>query len=140
MRCLYSLSVCLSDFLVKPNLITSLFCLFKVLGFSGSLLGSLTNSEHLSVLLCGHHGDNGVGSHTEVVSWQTGPETRDSLSGDRLLRRINNVLVGERAVGIGRLLLQLRLQIVEGKGTDGRAHSRDHRRAEVDLEGGSFRA
>mmetsp|Transcript_637 Transcript_637/g.862 ORF Transcript_637/g.862 Transcript_637/m.862 type:complete len:375 (+) Transcript_637:179-1303(+) len=95
----------------------------------------LADAENPSVLLGGEKSDDGVGTHSEVVGGETGPEASDALLGHGFGEAVTDGGVGELAVGASLLLLHLRLDVIEGEGANGSGHGRDHRAAELDLEG-----
>ena len=102
------------------------------LSLSCSLL--LTDTEHLSVLLGGEKSDDSVGSHSEVVGGETGPEASHALLGQRLLQAVGDILVRHLTVSISLLLLHLRLEVVEGQGTESGSNGSQHRATELDLQ------
>ena len=95
----------------------------------------LADAEELSVLLGSQESDDGVGTNSEVVGWQAGPEASDTLLGHRNADAIHYLRVRQLAVGSSLLLLHLRLDVVEGKRSDSSGDGGEHAATELDLEG-----
>ena len=75
-----------------------------------------------------------MGSDSEVVCWETSPKSSDSFSGDGFCEAVWYSAVGKLAVWASLLFLNLRLDVVEGEGSDGGCDSCEHRGAHLDLE------
>ena len=74
-----------------------------------------TNTEYFLVLLQSKQGDDGVRADTEVIGWETGPETCDAFSCHRNLETGSHIFVRYDALSICLLLLHLGLNVVEGE-------------------------
>lgn len=104
-----------------------------------SVCRSLSEAKESLVLLSSEEGDHGVGSNTEVVGGETGPEAEDTLTSNRLLQAVHDGLVGKDTIGTSLLLLNLCLNIVEGEGGARGGDTREHGSGNLDLEGGPLR-
>ena len=92
-----------------------------------SYLSFLSNAKDLSPLLSSKEGDDGVRTHSEIVSWETSPESSDTFSGKRFREAVNDVLVGHDSVRASLLLLHLCLDVVEWERSHGGSDSSNHR-------------
>ena len=94
----------------------------------------LANTEQSSELFSREQSDNGVGTDSEVVCWETGPKSSDSFSFDRFCEAVWYSAVGKFSVWARLLFLNLRLDVVEWEGSHGSCDSCEHRGAHLDLE------
>lgn len=81
-----------------------------------------------------------MGSDTEVVSRETSPETGNTLTSNRFLEAVHDVLVRKDTIGAGFLFLNLGLDVVEREGCDRSSDTREHGRDNLDLEGRVIRS
>ena len=100
----------------------------------------MANSQHSSVLLGAEESNDGVGSDTEVVGGETGPESGNTLFGGSLADAVEHVRIRHGAIGQSLLFLHFSLDVIEGKGAAGGDHGGDHGGTNLDLEGGGIGA
>ena len=79
-------------------------------------------------------------THSEIVGWQTGPETGDTFFGKRFTYAVNDARVGKLTIRTSFLLLHLSFNVVEWKGAKSYCDGSNHRATELDLEWGGLGA
>jgi hypothetical protein len=68
-----------------------------------------------------------VGSNTEVVGWETSPESSKALTSDGFSEAVGDTRVRDLTISSGLLLLNLCLNVIERKRDNSSCYGSDHR-------------